>query len=417
MKQGKGDVQPCALTRVGRQAIFDRQLQVHAYELLYRRATADDTAVFDDGNMASSRTILDTFLDLGIERIAGPHRVFINLTRAFFTDLPPIPLDRRRIVLELLEDTEVDDALVQSVATLHQQGYKLAIDDFGFEEKWGPLLPYVSVIKVEILNQDLDAIEKRLPALRRHDARLLAEKVETRDQFDRLHAMGFDFFQGFFFARPNVVEGKRLSENQTVVMQLISLVNDPYVTVGELCEVIVQDPALSYKILRAINSARLNVGRKIGSIHEAVVYLGLNRIRAWATLFALSGFDDKPLEVLNLGLVRANLCERIARLTGSGGPDEAYTVGLLSILDAMLDQPMETLLADLPLPQAFTDAIVHHSGPHGAALACALAMEQGRWDSAACLIADGEQLREAFMESTAAAFGILEELEASNTPN
>jgi EAL and modified HD-GYP domain-containing signal transduction protein len=417
MKEKQNAPEACALTRVGRQAIFDRQLQVHAYELLYRRSTEDQTAVFTDGNMASSRTILDTFLDLGIERIAGPHRVFINLTRAFFTDLPPIPLDRRRIVLELLEDIEVDDLLISAVKTLHEQGYKLALDDFQFEDKWSPILPYVSVIKVEVKADNLEEIASRVPALRRYDARLLAEKVETREQYDHLHELGFDLFQGFFFARPNVVEGRRLSENQSVVMQLVSLVNDPYVTVGELCEVIVQDPALSYKILRAINSARLNVGRKIGSIHEAVVYLGLDRIRAWATLFALSGFDDKPIEVLNLGLVRANLCERISRITGSGGADECYTVGLLSILDALLDQPMETLLADLPLPQAFSDAIVHHAGPHGRALACALAMEQGRWDSAACMIADGDVLREAFMESTAAAFGILEELEASATPN
>ncbi len=398
---------PGQLVQIGRQAIFDRKLQLHAYELLFRAGPGQTGAHFPDGKLATAHTILEGVLTVGLDRLVGPHPVFINLTREYFVDLPPLPLAPQRVVFEVLEDIPVDEALIAGVANLHRRGHRIALDDFRFEERWQPLLPFASIIKVDITGLDPADLAARLPALRRRRVQLLAEKVETRDQHARLHALGFDLFQGYFFARPQIVEGKRLDANALVVLELIRRVNDPEVTVDQLCGIIGSDPALAFKILRAVNAAEHNLERRLSSVREAVVYLGLNRIRAWATLFALAHLDRKPSELLTMGLVRANVCERLARRSGRRGTDVAYTVGLLSVLDAMFDRPMREILAELPLPPAIHEAITSFAGPDGCLLKHAIDLERGRPIVENCTQLGQIDLVEVYLESSQAASALL----------
>jgi len=394
---------------VGRQAIFDRDLEVVAYELLFRDDQAKNICLETDGDLATSRTILNAFVEIGMERLTDCKPAFINLTRSFFTDMPPIPFDPDKVVLEILEDIPVDDALIASVKVLHNQGYQLALDDFVFDEKWQPLLPYVSLIKVEITEETLPDMAKRIAPLRELPVQLLAEKVETREQFRQLHELGFDLFQGYFFARPDIVAEKHLSESQLVLTRILSELNNPETELQELASLIGQDPALSFKMLRLINSASVGLRREIDSIQQAVVLLGMERVRAWAMLFVMAKSGNSSRELLNLGLLRANLCQRLSRLYNKGKPDSAYTVGLLSILDGILSMPMQRALEELPLPEPVRLAIGEHGGEYGQILNLAIELESGT--CAPEKHTEQAQLMDLFLESSEAAFQILNELD------
>lgn len=382
--------------QVGRQPILDRDQQVHGYELLYREAGAGPGKDFC-GNRATSRTLLNTFLEIGLEHIAGPHKIFINLTKAFFTELPPIPLEKDRMVLEVLEDIEVDQPLIDAIRSLQQAGYQIALDDYRFEPHWDPLLPHVALIKVDIMGLDLAPLAGKIQALKDRGLILLAEKVETLAEFELTRDLGFDLFQGYFFAKPHIVSGRRLPENQAVMLQLLSQINDPDCTIDQLEPLVAQDPQLSFKILRYLNSAATGLPRQVESIRQAVLYVGLNRIRGWATLFAMAGHNNKSPEVLNTGLVRATLCESLSRKLQAGSPESAYTVGLLSALDALMDQPMAELVKQMPLPAPVAEALLSCTGPYGDALNCVQALERGDWHHPAMQLLPAAELNTLFI--------------------
>jgi EAL and modified HD-GYP domain-containing signal transduction protein len=397
---------PTATIQVGRQAIFDRGLKVFAYELLYR--DAGGSCSIADGDQASSVTLLNAFMEMGLDRITGPHKAFINLTRHFFVNMPPIPFSQDRVVLEVLEDVEVDDALLRGIENMRAQGFHLAMDDYFFQPQLAPILPLVKYIKVEIRPDNMDELARRMPELRATGAKLLAEKVETAEQFEQLRELGFDYFQGYFFARPKLVRSNRAVEHSTMVMELMSRLNDPDVPMKDIVSLVSQDPGLSFKVLRWVNSAAYGLSTKVESIQRAVILMGLERIRAWATLFAMAGLGDRPIEILNLGLLRANLCERLCRLCRQGAPETAYTVGLLSVLDAMMARPMSELVKELPLPDDIKRAISQREGEYGRFLDHTVRMERNEWPDDTCPGISPADLAEAYAASAEAAFTAIE---------
>ncbi len=395
--------------QIGRQAILDRDLKLFAYELLYRDASGHCNIV--DGDQASSRTLLNAFIDIGLERITGPHRAFINLTRRFFVDPPAIPFHPDQVVLEILEDVEVDEALLAGIKALSSQGFKLALDDYCFQPELAPILPLAHYIKVEINDHSLETLAERMPALRATGAKLLAEKVETPEQFERLRDMGFDYFQGYFFARPKLLQSSRVNENGAMVMQLMARLNDPEVPMDEVVRLVSRDPGLSFKVLRYINSPAIGLRTEVDSIQRAIVLMGLQRIRAWASLFAMAGLDGHPTELLNVGLVRANLCEHLCRACSRGEADTAYTIGLLSILDVVMARPMDEVLKELPLPDAVKRAIAEYDGDYGGLLRTAVQLERNELPQQNCDTTEPQQLTEAYMASTESAFLTLQLLQ------
>jgi len=388
---------------IGRQAIFDRQMATYAYELLYRENDSGGVNV-TDGEMATSRVMLNAFMEIGLENIVGPHPAFINLPRSFFIDVPNIPFTKDQVVLEILEDIEVDQQLVDTVAKLSGDGYRIALDDYEFESHWEPLLPYVSIIKVEVPAVDPKCLDQQVQRLRKHDVALLAEKIETQEEHQLYLDAGFDYFQGYYFSRPQVIKGKRLEENQLVILQLLAKLNDPAITVDELERLIVQDAALSYKILRHINSAAVALPRKLDRIGEAVVYLGLQQIRTWANLIVMSQVGDKPQELLYNALVRGCMCEQLIQRSHSGNPQAAYAAGLLSTLDILLGSPMEEIMQELPVSDEIKDAILKHEGSMGEAISCALAYELQQWGRIKFANLDSAAINEIFVSSSHKAF-------------
>jgi len=390
---------------LGRQAIYDRQGGLYAYELLYRSADAgnDGLKTLLDADSASSEVLLNTFMEIGLERIAGDSRVFINLTRNLIHCEHPLVQQKDRVVMELLEDIVVDQRLINEAICLAKLGVTLALDDYVFDPAWDPLLPWVGIAKLEIPALTLEQIREGLPKLRRHHIKLLAEKIETREEYETLHAMGFDLFQGFFFSRPELIGGQRLQENQRVVLQLLATLNRPDADIDEIEMLIGQDAGLSYKILRFINSAAIGIPRKVDSIGQAVVYVGLRRIRAWVNLLVMAGLEDRPEDHYLMALVRAHLCERLMTLTS---PDKGYgfLVGLLSILDLLLQRPLGEIVPELSLAEEISQALLAHDGIAGQALQCTLQVEAGEWHRIDFPGLNREQIHELYLNASEQAF-------------
>ncbi len=390
---------------LGRQAIYDRDGGLYAYELLYRSGVAEDGEPLRlrDADGATSEVLLNTFMEIGLERIAGESRIFINLTRNLIEYDHPLLQDKDRLVMELLEDIPVDDSLVEKVTSLAKLGVTLALDDYVFDPVWDPLLPWVSIVKLEIPALTMEQIAAGLPKLRQHNLILLAEKIETREEYETLREMGFDLFQGFFFSRPEMLSGKRLEENQTVVLRLLSALNRPDIGIDEIETLISQDAGLSYKTLRYINSAAIGIPRKIDSIGQAVVYMGLRRIRAWINLMVIAGLKGRPEDHYLMALVRAHLCDRLLQQADPDN-DSGFLIGLFSILDLLMSRPLTDILHELSLADEVNLALLEGKGIAGQALHCTLQVETGEWHRVDFPGLNREQVHALYLEASEQAF-------------
>jgi c-di-GMP phosphodiesterase len=359
---------------IGRQPIYDRDMRIEAYELLFR-AGDDDQASFVDGDAATSEVIQGTFMDLGLERIVGDKTAFINLTRAFLTNGTAFIFPQARVVLELLEDIEIDEEIIAAVRALTERGYRIALDDYVYQESHAPILHLAKIVKIDLTRLSTMELKDHVRQLRGYKVKLLAEKVETREEYLACLALGFDYFQGYYLSRPMVLQGQRVPTNRMAVVQLVNKLYRPDVDLRELETHIASDVSLSYHLLRFINSAFYGLGRPIESIQRAVVYLGRDAIRNWITIITLRSLEDQHSEALGTALVRARMTQRLAEAAGLRHTDSFFTVGMFSILEQILQLPMEQVLEELPMSSDVNAALLRHEGPMGEALACALAFE------------------------------------------
>lgn len=359
---------------VGRQPILDRDLQLMGYELLFR-SSPDDRA--STGDEATARLLEYALVDIGLDRLIGDARAFINLTRSFILSPSLRLLPKERTVLEVLEDVEVDEALVSSLRGMAELGYTIALDDFVLSPGLEPLLDTAHIVKLDVKALNDEQIEAHVALLQGRGLRLLAEKVETRERYHMLRELGFDLFQGYFFARPTLVATHAVSANRMVALELIRRMSDPNCRVEEVAALVGQDLGLSVKALRCINAAANGLRRPVSSIHQAIVMVGLNTLRNWVMLLSLCGRDGMPRELMLTTLARARACELLARAVGRADGDAYFTTGLLSTLDAVLGVSMEEALGQLLLDDCITTALIVGNGDHGEALACVRAMEAG----------------------------------------
>lgn len=383
---------------VGRQPIYGRRLELFAYELLYRGADVD-FADFAEGDRATSQVLLNTFTEFGLERVVGSHVAFVNLTRGFVTGEYPLPVPRDRVVLEILEDIEPDEEVLRGIETLRSQGFTVALDDFLYEERLRPLVELADIVKVDVLDVDDDEIRRRAEALRPFGCRLLAEKIESRSQFDVCVDAGYELFQGYFLARPNIVQGTSIGSSRLNLLRLLAALQDPACTFEEVEGIVGQDVSLTYRLLRHINAAAYGMPRQIDSIHETVVYLGLGTVKNLACLFLLSTIDDKPHELLITSMLRARFAANLAAGVGRSDVQGFFAVGLFSVLDALLDLPMERVLAQLPLAEDLRRALLDGLGPLGAAVRCVVAYERGEWDQVRFGQLSRTDIRAAFLDA------------------
>jgi len=384
---------------VGRQPLFDRRLDVVGYEILFRGGPVPNRAVISDDNQATSNVILNMFTDIDLEAILGGKRALINLTRDLILEGVPSLLPPERVIVEVVETSTVDDRLIEALHRLRSQGYTVALDDWISFSKLRPLLPVADIVKIDIQGFDSKRLVAEVGWLKTFGVQLVAEKVQTYAELRRCRELDFDYFQGFFLSRPQVLKRTAVPPNQIDTLELIAQMQDPDVAIEDLAAIIRRDVALSYKLLRIVNSAYYSLPRHVESIRDAIVLLGTRQIGSWVSLINLAQIARKPKELTITALVRARMCELIAETSGRHDADAFYTAGLFSVLDALLDVEIETALEALPLSVEVHDAVALKQGVMGETLAGVIAYEQGDWDNASCPGVDDAELAAIFRDA------------------
>jgi len=386
---------------IARQPIYNRTQHVYGYELLYR-ASHDNFADEPDPDMATSQVIINALGEIGYENLVGSRLAFINLSRNFVVGKYPVPLPPKRVVIEVSDHIADDDEAMAGIAWFASQGFTIAIDKFVYQSRSAKLLELVNIIKVDVQTLREDELQAHVIALKKFPhLKLLAERVEIYEEYEMCRELGFDYFQGHFFARPKMVRRTRMPANQISLMKLLAELQDPDVKVAKLEKLISNDVGLSYKLLRYINSAFFGLPKQMESIQRAVVFLGTEVIKKWATLLVLARVEDKPTELMVTAVIRAKMCEMLAKAKGSENEDICFTVGLLSVLEALLDMPMEKVLAMLTLSHDVNRALLRQEGEAGELLSLALHYEFNEWDQLAHPDIDEDTVMDAYLQAVA----------------
>lgn len=376
-------VLPLKKALLARQGIYDQQCIVQAYELLYRnngQGQANVDNYTDDGDRATSAVLTQLFTNLDFENIIGDKKAFINFTHNHLVQKIPELLPRDKVVIEVLETVLVDKPLLLHLEKLKEKGYQIALDDFMYRDDLKPLLGLADIIKIDVLNLSPEHIAEQLRPISGFTGKLLAEKIEDKQQFNHCIDAGFDLFQGFFLNKPSEVKGQAITENKMQVLRLLSELSNDNVPLYRIEEIVLQIPKLSYRILRLANSASLYKGKKIESLNQAIYQLGLLPIRNWVNMLLLASADDLALDLLERTLIRAKMCELLALELDYFNPQQAYTVGILSTLDGILNEPMALLLAKVPLSDTLNAALLQHEGVLGQILKMAIDYEYANFN-------------------------------------
>ncbi|MEK6749049.1 MAG: HDOD domain-containing protein [Pseudomonadota bacterium] len=348
--------------------------------MLYRSARTNSVVV-TDGNHATAEVLTNAFLEIGIDKLVGGGIAFINITKDYLENRSNIPYTSKKVVLEILEDIEPTREIHDAVKDYKKRGYVFALDDFVYPSSQESLLNHVKIVKIDVREHTAAELQECVRRLKRYPALLLAEKVETREEYEFCKKLGFSYFQGYFLAKPQIVEGRKPPQNKVAIMQLLREMQNPNVNLNVLERHVMTDAALSYKVMKYINSPAVGLREKVDSIKAALVLMGLDALSTWVRLIAMSSLCEHGRELVRIALVRAKTCESLALAVSARNTDAFFTVGLFSVLDAMLDIPMVEVLQKLGISGEMHAALVDRAGVIGQALDCVIAFEKGKWDA------------------------------------
>lgn len=363
---------------IARQPIFDERLKVFAYELLFR---AGPQNVFQPRKEASSSVIVDSATLFDLQALTGHAKAFINVDESALLSGAPRLLPPQRIVVEVLETVNPTPELVEACADLNKAGYTLALDDFADHAKWQPFLPYAKYLKVDFRASDGDARRAIAKRYRSNGMRLLAEKVETQADVKEARALGYSYFQGYFFCKPTMVEGKDIPGNKLTYLQLLEAISAPELPYQKIEDLMKHEPSLVFKLLRYLNSPLVGLRIEVHGIREAIALLGEKEFRRWVSIVAITSMAwDKAPELVRTALTRAYFCEEISGAIGmTAQRADLFLMGLLSVVDALLDRPLDQLLATLPVSDEIRSALCGGSNRFRDVYETLLAYEQADW--------------------------------------
>jgi c-di-GMP-related signal transduction protein len=356
-------------TFVARQPIYDGRMEVYGYELLFR-AGDESWADVANADEATASTIVTTFGDIGLDTLVGGRMCFVNVTREFVLNdfVPLLPVGR--VGLEMPRDIAADPDVAAKLGELGDMRPDSA-----------RLLELAHMVKLDAQSFTDEQLREQIEAIAAHKVKLIGERIESYEQFDRCKAAGLGFFQGYFFCQPKTVAGRGIPSNRLAQVQLIAALQDPEVSLEELDAVISRDLGVSYRLLRWINSAYFSLPRKVNSVHEALVLLGARNVRSWAMLVTLAGLDDTPTELTRTAMLRGKMAELVAHDLERPDTEAYFTVGLFSVIDAFMNMRMEDILVELPLGPAVALALLKRAGPMGEVLEWVTAYERGEFDA------------------------------------
>ena len=334
---------------VARQAIFDRDRRVHGYELLFRSSAARNEFDGTEGGLATQQVLANSLLVIGLENLVGAKKAFVNFGRGPLLQGWHASLPHATTVIELLETVEPDAEVLAACRNLREQGYQIALDDFVLRPGWESLLDVADLVKIEM---SIPRPEQKLlvRSSKARGLRILAEKVETHEEFEWARQAGYDYFQGYFFARPVIVRGRKIPATKLHCLRLLQEVQRAELDFDRLEMLISEDVSLSYQLLRYVNSPLFALTSNVRSIRQALLFFGETELRRWIVLATLTRTaEDKPSELIRHSLVRARFCESVARLAHNGLEQSAFLTGLFSLLDALIDRPLEETISEMGL--------------------------------------------------------------------
>ena len=366
---------------MARQPVYDASMAVVAYELLYRASPASQSAQIGDPGRATLEVITSA-LEIGLDRLAGGLPAHINFPEELLLKVPDLPLQARRVVIEVLEDVRVSPQLLKGIGTLRARGHRIALDDYSPQNSDPRLLEVADIVKLEITHPPADELARLVRQLKPSGLELIAVNVASREDFERCIALGFTGFQGDFLQQPETFSARRVPVSRMAALRLTASLQNVDYSLDDVERLLRQDVSLSYKVLRCINSSYYNLPRKIDSIRQAIVILGLDTLRQLCGLLCLQGLDDRPPSLMMQAMTRGRMCEQLGKLAGAHDTGPFFITGLFSLLNALLGLPTRKVVEELPLTPAVAQALVAGEGPLGAALQCTRAYERGVWDRA-----------------------------------
>jgi EAL and modified HD-GYP domain-containing signal transduction protein len=392
---------------VARQPIYDRELEVFAYELLF--SGADDLAP----EAASSTVVVNTLANMGLQDLVGNRPAAMSVSKSFVLDAGSLQLPADRLILELDQGVDADDEVLGAATELKLRGYTIALDDFVHTPARERLLELADIVKLDVRALGQQGLWQQTGHLQGGSLRLVAKGVESHEELDFCRNLGFDYYQGEFLCKPKVVTKRTVPANRMAKLAMLAELNSPEADFDSLEKLIGRDVGLSYRFLRYINSAFFSLPHKVGSIRQALVLLGIAAVKKWATLLAMADMDDKPHELIVTALIRGKMCELAAASRPTREREEYFTVGMFSVVDALLDSPMDVVLSSLPLQDDIKLALHNHSGPKGVVLGAVLNYERARFEDLRALAPPGVSAQEIYQRAISWAREASAELEAT----
>ena len=361
---------------VARQPIYDTAMTVTAYKLLYRALAPPGSA--PDPRQVTIRVIVNAALEVGLERLAGELPVHISFPRELLITDPILPIHPKRVVIEVNFRAAGGDEVLNALAALRARGHKVAIDGYAPGGN-DALLNMADIVKINVSQIAPASLSRVIDEPKRRKLQLVADEVQSVEQFEHCVELGFEGFQGDFLHHPQTFVAQRVPTSRFGSLRLVAALQSEDFSLDEVERMIAQDVSISYRMLRCINSSYYNLPRKVESIRQAIVILGLENLRRLCTLVALQGFDDRPPSLFVNAMTRARMCEQLGKLTGAKEAGPYFITGLFSMLNVLVGQPMQDIVKELPLSPAISQALLGEEGELGAALKCARAYERAAW--------------------------------------
>jgi EAL and modified HD-GYP domain-containing signal transduction protein len=396
---------------MARRSIYDTKVNSVAYELLFQK---QDATHEEQGIVPSELTmeyINYLFVDESMQKVVGSKKVWIPFSFSLLNeDLSILPRDRLVIILNPKNIT-MNESLLNTVIRLKTEGFEIALQDFTDVDNIKKLLPYIAIAGIDVEVVKDEWLQSLSTLLLSNGVKVIGNNIQSHESFNACIATKFSFFEGYFLNLPNLVDSQKVSTSHLTTMRLLTALDDDAITLNRVEELLSQDARLSYRLLRAVNSAAFGFRRKIESLREAIIYLGLKQIKSWANIIILSGLDDKPNDLLLTSMARAKMCEIIAQYIGADDPKPFFTVGLFSTLDAMLDKSMENIVDELSLSDRLRGALLHREGDIGAVLANVIGYSRAEWEELRDSGIEMEVWRQAYLESLQWATSSLNEIQ------
>ena len=366
---------------LARQPIFNKNMDVYGYELLYRNNNVKNLCQFFDGKEASLEVIAASFVVIGLTKLTGGKKAFINFTEDLLQEEFATILPKEDLIIEVLEDVEPTKENVEACHNLVKAGYKIALDDFEYKAAYNDLINISSIIKVDFINSSRAACKELINKYKNSKILFLAEKIETQEDFECALAMGYSLFQGYHFCKPMILSAKKVEPFKLNAIELVKLVNEDVPNFKEIAKVIENDVSLSFNLLKLVNSLAFSRGTKIKSILQAISLLGEKEIRKWITLVAIEKISsDKTKELLRLSIIRAKFCEVLCHKFSLGNrKTELFLLGLFSLMDAMMDVPKEDVFLELPISEELKEALIKQTGIFSDCYKIMIAYERANW--------------------------------------